>query len=267
MSATTVTPQRGTSGQPGPLRDSRLHQRRVAVARQQGRRRLRLLLSLLAAGALVGGALGVLHSPLLAARHVVVTGAAHTPVAEVLAVSGLDRHPPLIDLDTGAAAAAIDRLPWVASAAVSRHWPDSVSVRLVERRPVAVVAAGGLDALVDAGGRVLATGRSAPAGLVELATGGAVPPAPGGELPAADRPLLAAAAGLAPQLRDEVAAISWRSGDGVQLRLVHGPVVELGAAPQMAEVSVALATLIAKVPLAHVVAIDLRVPDDPVLTP
>lgn len=267
MSTATAPPRPGRSSGGAPVRDPRLRQRRVAVARQQGRHRLRLAASLLAVGALIGGVLAVLHSPLLAARHVSVTGASHTPVAEVLAVSGIDRHPPLIDLDTAAAAASIERLPWVAKATVSRHWPDSVSIDLVERHPVAVVVGAAGDALVDAGGRVLAISHAPPAGLVDIAAAAGAPPVPGSLLPATDRPLLSVAAGLATSLRGDVASLAWQPGRGVLLRLVQGPVADLGPDPQMGAVSVALATLLAKVSLAHVVAIDLRVPDAPVLTP
>jgi hypothetical protein len=45
-----------------------------------------------------------------------------------------------------------------------------------------------------------------------------------------------------------------------------GQTVELGSGAQLAEQSVALATLLAKVPMRGIVAIDLRVPDAPVLT-
>ena len=70
----------------------------------------------------------VLHTPLLALRHATVR-APRTPASEaVLQAAGLLDHPPLIDIDPKAAAADVERLPWVAHAVVVRHWPDSVTV-------------------------------------------------------------------------------------------------------------------------------------------
>ena len=84
-----------------------------------------------------------------------------TPLCKsVLAVTGLASHPPLVDIDLAATARQVDGLPWVRHAVVSRHWPDSVTVTITERTPVAAVDVGGDIALVDASGRVLAWGAT-----------------------------------------------------------------------------------------------------------
>jgi cell division protein FtsQ len=253
-----------------PVRHPLLAARRAAVARASGRRRLRRLLAVLGLGALVAGVLAGLHSPLLAARHVRVLGAAHTTPAQVLAVSGLGARPPLIDVDPGADAARVERLPWVATASVTRDWPDGVTVQVTERRPVAALPVAGGLALADATGRVLALASTRPAGVnevlgVALATP-TRPPRPGMALPAGDLPLLAVAAGLPGSLAAHVRWVQVASSGGVELRLDGGQTVELGSGAQLAEQSVALATLLAKVPMRGIVAIDLRVPDAPVLT-
>lgn len=250
-----------------PRRHPRLAARRVAVARASGRRRLRRAVAVLALLALAGGGWTLVHSPLLAARHVRILGAAHTPVAEVLAVTGLGSSPPLVDVDPGAEAAALRQLAWVRAASVTRNWPDGVTVSIVERRPTAALPlVAGRFVLADASGRVLAAGVARPKGLVEV-----LAPArrarPGGQLPASDDALLAVAAGLPPSLRGEVQAVEPEEGGGVLLRLTAGPLVELGSAGDLAEQAVALATLLAKVPMEGILTIDLRVPDAPVLTP
>jgi cell division protein FtsQ len=250
-----------------PVRHPLLRARRVAVARATGRRRLRVLLIVLALGALGGGVLALLHSPVLAARHVQVLGAVHTPRSEVLAVTGLGADPPLVDVQLGADAAALRRLPWVATARVSRDWPDGITVQILERRPAATIAlAGGRYLLADSSGRVLAITMQRPAGLLELAapSGSA---RPGAQLPSPDLPLLATAARLPASLHQVVASVLNRPGEGVELRLVGGQLVVLGTPANLPEQAVALATLLAKVPLHGIATIDLRVPDAPVLTP
>jgi len=253
-----------TAERPSVSRDPRLRERRVAVARAAGRRRLRLVLAAAGLAAVIGGGLALLHSPLLAARVVRISGASHTPRPAVLAASGLSGRPPLIDVGPAAVAARLEALPWVATASVRRQWPDGVRVALTERTPVAVVVAGGETALVDASGRVLARSVQQPSGTFRILAPAPLP-APGADLPPSDRPLLAVANGFPASLAPAVRAIEERAG-GVDLVLAAGPLVELGPQPRPGAQAVALATLLARVGLAGVVAIDLRVPTAPVLT-
>ncbi len=57
-----------------------------------------------------------------------MVGATHETAAQIEAAAGLATHPPLLDIQTGAEAKGIERLPWVRSASVSVHWPDGVRV-------------------------------------------------------------------------------------------------------------------------------------------
>jgi cell division protein FtsQ len=262
---------RPAHGDGAPPRHPRLAARRRAVARASGRRRLRRVVAGVTVAAAAAGGFAALHSPLFAARHVRVVGAVHTPVAEVLAVTGLAKSPPLIDVDPAGDAAALRRLAWVGSAAVRREWPDAVTVSVSERRPVAVLALGshGGFLLADASGRVLATTLRRPAGLLEV-LGPTGPARPGAQLPAADRPLLDVAAGLPASLDGAIRAVLADPGGGIDLRLAAGPLVLLGQPGdprRLAEQAVAIATLLAKVPMRAIMSIDLRVPDSPVLTP
>ncbi len=77
----------------GPPVDPRFRRRWAEARRAEGRRRLRVLLALVFVVALLGGVLGLLHSPLLRVRHVVVEGNAHTPGATVRAAADLMGRP------------------------------------------------------------------------------------------------------------------------------------------------------------------------------
>lgn len=244
--------------------DPRLRERKAAVARAAGHRRLVALSGAFCAVAVVVSALVVLHSSLLAARVVHVGGAAHETRAQILAVTGLGAHPPLADVDTGADAAALERLPWVRTARVVDDWPDGVTVTITERRPVAYVSLSGKNAaLVDATGRVLGRAAAIPAGLVKLSGAGPVG-APGSRLAKA-APALAVAAQLPTGLAPRVASLGV-GRDGVTLHLAGGPIVVLGRDRAIRAKIVALNTVLAKVPLHGTVMINLRVPSEPVLT-
>ncbi len=136
--------------------DPRISARRTEVTRQQGRRRLRLV-GIVVAVVVVGfGGWCLLHSSLFSARAITVVGATHETAAQIEAEGGLASHLPLLDIQTGAVAKGIERLPWVRSASVSVHWPDGVRVVVSERVSKLVMpAAGGKWAELDAKGRVL----------------------------------------------------------------------------------------------------------------
>ena len=56
---------------------------------------------------------------------------------------GLAEHPPLLDVNAGAAAARIEQLPWVRRATVRVSWPDGVHIAVTEETPRFVASAPG----------------------------------------------------------------------------------------------------------------------------
>jgi len=249
------------------MTDPRIQQRRVRVQRQRGHRRLGVLLGVIALAGAGAGAVAVLHSSLLSARTVVIAGAVETPRSEILAVTGLDRKPPLIDVDTVAMQRRLERLAWVASAAVRLEWPSTVAVAIVERTPVATtrLPAGGY-ALLDATGRVLADEPSRPSSVPLVAVSPA-PGVPGTTLRASSRPVLATAAQLPVSLLPRLSEIAVSTTDGVVLRLKGGLRAIVGDDEALAQKFVSLATVLRGVNLVGVGGIDLRVAAAPVLTP
>ena len=246
--------------------DPRIRQRRIAVRRDEGRRRLRLLIGGLAVASLVGGAVAATHSALLDVDHVRVRGGTHTSDAAVLAAAGLGRHTYMLDIDSGAIARRLEQLPWVERATVSRQWPSTVKIAVTERVPVAVIGAGAdRVATVDKSGRVLALASQPPDGLLRL-DGFPPAPEPGQELAPDGRAAVTVAAALPADVRKIVTSISDGDGD-IQLHLgTPAAVVELGTADQLDAKIVALTTMLAKVDMRGARILDLRVPSAPVLT-
>lgn len=252
------------------MTDPRIHARRVAVARERGRRRRQRLLVAAVVASLAAGAFALVHSSVFGARHVRVVGAPDIPSSTVIAAAGLKGDPPLVDLSTSAIASRVERLPFVLTAAVHIAWPTTVRIDVVERIPVAAlaIAPAGPYAICDVSGRVLEIVPSRPPSLPlvvpRIAT--PVPAAPGDFVSAADRPELQAAAAMPESLVADVTDVAADS-DGVVVNLADHLVAILGSASDLAEKYVALATVIAHGDLATVAAVDLRVATAPVLVP
>src|SRR5579875_990822 len=256
--------------------DPRFRRRRVEARRAEGRRRLRALLAGLSVAALAGLATGLLYSPLLRVRDVVVVGDVHTPRAAVLAAAGLSvpGRVPMLDAGSASEVRAVEALPWVARASFTKRWPWTVVVSVHERRPVAVVADGAGQALVDGSGRVLEAGRRL-AGVVPLPfVAGAVGALPGGQVrpsggtsPAALSELLAAAGACPAALARRGVELEMAS-TGVEARLGGtATLVVLGSPASVGEKLAVLEELERAVDVASYSVVDLSVPQRPALTP
>ena len=99
-----------------------------------------------------GGAVWVLHLPLFALRTVeIVHPLAHTTAAEVRGVVDASVAGNFFTVNLAAVQSALERLPWIKQARVSRLWPHTLRVSLAERTPLARWQGGGL---VSDGGTV-----------------------------------------------------------------------------------------------------------------
>jgi cell division protein FtsQ len=195
---------------------------------------------------------------------ITVRGTLRTTPAEVRRAAGIRPGAAMVDLDAGAAARRIEARPWVASATVQRHWPSSVEVRVVERRPVAQAPAGisGPWRVLDRTGRVLAETTHADPGLVQVA--GVTPGAPGTSSGPHDGLVLAAA--LTARLAAAAATVEEGSA-GLELALRGGIAVRFGSTERLEDKIVALEAILAQAPQTPPIAtIDVRVPTSPVLT-
>jgi cell division protein FtsQ len=266
----TVGPPRDGSPEgavdPAPEVHPRVWQRRVAVLRDQGRRRLRWVVGGVAVLVVLCVGLLVLHTPLLALRHATVRGATHSGTEAVLAAAGLLDHPPLIDVDPRNVAARVEALPWVAHAVVVRNWPDDVTITVTERTPLGSIARrGGGVAVVDASGRVLAWEGTAPPGLVLVVP--VVPGPPGAVLAGGAHPALVVAAALPPALAGRVQQVVVGAGGAVTLDLGGGLSAALGRTDGVHAKLVALASVLAGARVSGPAVIDVTVPGEPTVGP
>jgi cell division protein FtsQ len=205
----------------------------------------------------------LLVGPVLGVRSVQVDGVRTLPADQVRETAGIAPGTPLLRVDVDAARARVARLPQVASVKVTRGWPHTVVVTVVEREPVAVVGEPGSRSLVDARGVLFDTVTGAPpAGVVPLKV-----PSPGPGDPATMAALTAVEA-LSSRLRGQVASVAATTPDDVTLTLTDGTLVRWGGPEKSGRKGDALEAVIgqlAKGALDPATTIDVSTPEAVVL--
>jgi cell division protein FtsQ len=242
-----------------PPIDPRIRARRVAVAREAGRRRLRRLLLVLALAAVTGAVAIVMWSPLLDVDRVAVAGAG-ARAASVRAAAGVEPGAALLLVRTGGVEERVEELPWVAEARATRELPGTLRITVTERPPVGFATRpDGTAAIVDATGVVTEVAASAPAGLPGLVTA-APPPRPGKVVTPGASARVAAALG---PLAGRVTRVSVDRGEAA-LTLTDARVVRLGDLTRLDEKARAAAAVLDAPGLPAVAYVDVRVPSAPV---
>jgi cell division protein FtsQ len=126
--------------------------------RRRRARRRRLRRSIIAAGvvcALTGVSALVVRSPLVRARVIDVSGAAHFTRSQTLRLAGISSSTNVASLDTETVASRLEADPWIAHAVVDTRLPWTIRIELVERTPVLAVKGGLTGGLVAGDGTVL----------------------------------------------------------------------------------------------------------------
>jgi cell division protein FtsQ len=249
---------------PPKIIDPKFRARRVAVKRQQGRRRLRLILGSVGVATVAGGLFLATQSSLLDVDRIDVMGSEHTPAPVVAHATRVARGAPLVWLNRGAAAHRVEQLPWVQEAAISRRLPGRVRVRVIERRPVAYASrSDGTFAVLDRTGRVLTVSPTRTTGAPEIAGAGA-PPAPG-QILSASAPALRALRALPADLRSRAVAVD--VAGGLTVRFGAGPEARLGSTDELTAKVAALHAVLANIAATGRAAayIDVRVASAPVV--
>ena len=147
-----------------------------------------------------------------------LVGRDQTDSKAVLAAAGLKAGDPILAFDPEAARQRIESLPWISSAAVQRHLPDTVTITIAERKPIALWQHNGKITLIDSAGSNL--------GTVAIEAAPALPLIVGGDAPAHVSELLAALSDH-PELAKRVQASSWIGSRRWNLKLDNGVEVRL----------------------------------------
>jgi cell division protein FtsQ len=261
---TTTRDRTGRSRRPAERRPTAvvtpLARRRTVRPRRRSRRPIQLAVALLAVGAVVWL---LLASPVLGVSTVQVDGVTTLPADQVRETAGIEPGTPLLRVDVDAARERVARLPQVASVEVTRGWPRTVVVTVVERAPVAVVGVPGRRSLVDDEGVLFDTVTGdPPAGVVPLEV-----PAPGPGDPATMAGLAAIEA-LPADMRDHLGSVAARTAEDVSLTLDDGTLVLWGGREESVEKATALAAVIEQLAdgdLEPAATIDVSSPDAVVL--
>ena len=215
--------------------------------------------------AVVALLVGLLFTRLFAVERIDVQGLAHLGRDQVVATSGVRMGSPLVRVDGGAVAHRLRSDPYIRSAAVERHWPRGITIRLVERRAVGMVRTddGRWVPIADDGVALADPSPDAPKLPALLNLPGT--PVKGQALDGAQH-LVAVAAALPPSLQPRV--VQMREDDGtIRLALDAGTVVVIGDLDQLGDKLMAAAAVISHTDPRGLEALDVRSPHLPVATP
>jgi cell division protein FtsQ len=195
------------------------------MARARRRRLQAALPWAVAAGiSLVVGALvwTVYGTSVLGVRSVDVVGTDSLAPVQVEQAAAVRMNQPLAGVDLDRIRGRVEALPAVERAVVSRSWPSTVVVEVVERTPVLAVPAGEGFTLIDAEGVAYRTVPTRPPGVpvARLA-------APGPE-DVNTRSALTVLSALTAELRDQLVSISVLAPAQVSLGLRRGRTVVWG---------------------------------------
>lgn len=241
----------------------RFRRRRVEVKRDAGRRRLKIAVGFGVLLFLAAAAWGTTRSPLLDLDRIELSGIQRLSRAEVLAVAGIERGMPLLDVDASAIERRLEALSAVGNAEVARYFPNRVTIQLDERSPIAFVPAKSGWAKVDQAGRFIAISKERDEPLPAIAGLDPVDKGPvGGERANAG---LAVAGAMPPKVREQFDEIRVESDATVTLLMKSKTVIDVGPATDLAAKMIAIETMLAQ-ELKGVEKIDVRVPSTPALT-
>jgi cell division protein FtsQ len=246
--------------------DPRISRRRKAVEKSRRRRLLGWLLAVVALGGVIWGAF---FSPLLKVEEIRVQGADHASELDIKAAADLSSDQNLLLVSTRAVADKVARLPWVAEARVDRKLPDTVRIRITERRPAIVLSLDPGRWTLDARGRVLEKGVAEDD--LAVLSGVILPdPAPGERV---DHGGVAAALqvwrSLPHKLKTDVVALFAPSAERISVSLVDHTLIRYGAATELRAKNRVLLALLRRLKNQRRTAayIDVRVPTSPAVAP
>jgi cell division protein FtsQ len=181
--------------------------------------------SVLLVALVVGSIWLVWFSSVLTVKQVDVQGESLLSQQQILNAADVPLGGHLAQLDLASIRSRVGALAPVRRVDVSRHWPDGVLIKVVERTPVAVVQLGGLYHAMDSDGVLFRTYPRPPAGLPTV-----VSSANTGSTALAEAATVIAS--LPSGLASRVDHIAVQGPDEISLVMIHGATVIWGSADQ-----------------------------------
>jgi cell division protein FtsQ len=132
------------------------------------RRVRRVLLVLLGLGVVAGVVWVLWFSSALAVNRIVVDGTTTLKPTDIRSTAAVRLGEPLVRVDTVAIESRIAMMERIDQVDVSRHWPRTIRIEVVERKPIAWVTSGVTIRAVDRYGVDFRTLRKEPKDLVEV---------------------------------------------------------------------------------------------------
>ncbi len=262
--------------------DPRIKERRNKVARLKGRRRLYVILAIFA---LIGSYFlvrALLRTSLFAVRKIEIVGASHYPDSVLASQSGIPIGFPLTAVNPEKVAKRIEQLPWDGAATVRKKWPNTLEISVKERSALAVVPQSPkTELLVDSTGRVLATQPSSNGKWLSLCLMGSIPSSkalaqpnscqlqnvrPGSFVPSSFAPLLKVASALHADPAAGFSEVAISTSGEIDGRLANGLAVRFGPDTQLSQKLRALQLILTQASTKGYSTVDLRVPQEPVLS-
>lgn len=109
-------------------------------------------------------------------EHVDIEGRHETSPDDLRGALALDQGAPIFGFDSAAAHERLKKLPWVHGATIERHLPDTVLLRIVERKPIALWQLDGKFSLIDTEGAVIPIDDVGRYGNLPVVVGAGAPP-------------------------------------------------------------------------------------------
>ncbi len=188
--------------------EPRLRQRRIGVRRAASRKRLWWALLAGVVVIIAVGVLALLGSSWFAVDTVSVTGNVYTDADQLAAVVDDLRGTPVLLVDTTQFEQQLEAIPWVEDARVTTRFPDSASIEIRERTPVAsMLGEDTRSRVLDADGRVLAVIDGQPVALVWISGEGTLDLGPGDFAPIGYTSAASLVTKLTPTIRGRVESL------------------------------------------------------------
>ena len=230
--------------------------------RAKGRRRLRLLLLIIAVLSLGVGGYFLSKSSLFDVDEIVIEGVSTELEGEVREAADINKGKPLLEVDISSSSKRIEAIPWVREARISRSWGGTITIRVSTREPVAAFLSEEGWVVIDIEGRVLDKEDELPYDLlpIEEEVGSL---SIGEWAPEQVIPLIQVAGTISTELVGDVSSI--KGGNQIELLLFGGGKILFGDSSDIEEKALAAATILSQVDQSSVLHIDVRAPLTPVL--